>query len=697
MPDTGAAEFDPQGAILEILSALEYDTRKEEVQILGPILDARGLKRSGKESLAAQIVRAPGFEAFFLDVLRAVRPFAEMLGDVYRFLNSNRATATRRASQFLVNFERAKTELTFDLANFPKQLLKALTEMEVFGSVVDLRFPGINFADRRLQWHNTEAEAVWGAVSPHWDNDFYDDGFHRALSYAHTVLDGTESRWRTRADGLVRPILDRLAACCQLADALHGDDRIAGRTVTHYLAGDAAGVTLRAISPRSHVIRDEAATYLTREVAEGSSNREPSTLLQVLSWEFQGFAISLNLWETGAHREDRSDWLQKRTGQALQHLAPEQYLQLLESLAAEYTERLDQVMPIVGDYSFHQVIESFLEFLNLPFWKHRWYLYELWTLVRVLDIAQRSWPVELNLTEVPESGALRWNLPGGSALEPVATIGDQPQQVYCWSQRKTYHPGSGAGLEPDLRLTVAQAGYHDILIAENKDRLPARRSEMAEILDRYVTGSCAESVWLVNYERFPESMVLLEKQWTDGRVHVASLFRPGSTGVFESDVYRILTRHLPITGPIASESLAPSPRRLRATLTWRGPPKDLDLHAWLVTPQGLVHVYYGARGSLHAGPYAELDNDHRTGDGREILTIDSPDLGSVTLAVHNYSGEPSLSGCAAALTIQMVGCPEILVPAPAIGHGCWWHVAVYTGGNNFKVLQTITDNPPQAA
>ena len=94
---TNIAAFDARQAILDVLNALEYGTRKEERDILRPILDASSLKQGRKKRLAEQIMRTPGFEDFFFDVLRAIRPFSQMLADVYSFLNAHRLTTSRRA------------------------------------------------------------------------------------------------------------------------------------------------------------------------------------------------------------------------------------------------------------------------------------------------------------------------------------------------------------------------------------------------------------------------------------------------------------------------------------------------------------------------------------------------------------------------------------------------------------------------
>ena len=503
MADIRRFEFDQKAAVHDILTALEYGSRKEERDILRPILHVHGLEPVAKKRLCEAITRAPGFESFFIDVVRAVRPFSQMLADVYTFLSSSKTVANRRASQFLINFEEAKKKLKFDLDSFPKELLKMLNEVERFGSVVELSFPGVNLDSMVPHWDGTEADALWKAVSPHWDGDFYDDGFHRALSYAHTVMVRGDHTQNERVAEIAVPILDRLSACCELVNSQRP---LFGERIAIYMGGPATELTMEPVAARFHIMSNgSSASSLTQLVQQRYAN-VPQTVLDVLGGAFRGFAISVNFWEHARfQREDRSDWLKQRTGYSPSEISPDSYLDLLEDLATAYRHTLDQVLPIVGEFSYKTVLTRLLEFVTLPFWKHRWYLYELWTLVRVLRVAQRKWNVELNVTEDdPLSRVLEWNLPGGSAKQPVATIGDLPDQICCWAQRKTYHPGTGAGLEPDLRFMRSNPEYQDVLIIENKDRVTARGSDLGEILDRYVGGTCAESVWLVNYEKFPE-------------------------------------------------------------------------------------------------------------------------------------------------------------------------------------------------
>ena len=113
---------DQVDAIVDVLSALEYGKKKEERDVIDAVFQKFGIARHAtKVEVAPTIARNPGFEPFFLAVIDEVRPFAEMLTEVYEFLGRH-ATVGRRASTFHVSTAGAEAVLDFSLATFPRQL-----------------------------------------------------------------------------------------------------------------------------------------------------------------------------------------------------------------------------------------------------------------------------------------------------------------------------------------------------------------------------------------------------------------------------------------------------------------------------------------------------------------------------------------------------------------------------------------------
>jgi hypothetical protein len=699
---TSRPRFDETQAILDILTALEYGTKKQENAIVVKILKDPSQPPPSKSDLALALLKQPGFEDFFLEILSITRPFALMLAEIYEFLNSNEATTSRRASKFLVQSDKAKAKLEFDLQNFPKQLIKVLSQTDFKKSVMELRFPGIDLSTTPAMWDDSGAKQDWAAVAPRWDGNFYDEGFHSALVYAHTILAG-DAEATEKANTIVQPILERLAAISEFAASLTPLVQLSGRIESFYGVTPPLGFEVQDFPARSYVVRDPAAPTYLNHLVSPNSFMPPTAIKDLLASQFQAFAIANTLWRRTDVRinEQKGDpWAIDNFGTNLSDVTPAAYLELLERLATDYSAKLDKVAPIVDTLTYQTTVESLLEFLTLPFWKHRWFLYELWTLTEVLKVAERVGVVRLNNLTETHNQIVEWKLPGGMARDPVAIIGEPPKQVYCWTQRKTYHPETRAGLEPDLRLTTSNPAYHDLIIIENKDRLTASKTALAEIMDRYIGGTCAESVWLINYETFTDSTMELEKEWPGRRLRIVSHFKPGELpDDFEPEIERVLksyldTQLLQSTEESGWQEVDVNSDLFEVVLTWKETPRDLDLHAWFQSATDAHHVCFRSPGTLDSLPYAQLCEDQTQGNGKETLRI-KPQPGFTTvIAVKNFSAEAPFSLSGAILEINF-GNRTLQFKVPEAGEGTWWHVGTFKdNGRSAEVLQKLSEEPP---
>lgn len=675
--------FNQRQGILDLLQALEYGTKKEEKEIIYALL--KTARRGELSDVADKLLRSPGFEETFFIVMEQVEPFARMIGEIYEFLNDMSTTATRRASKFLVSKEGAEARFEFDLDNFPVEFFRTLTAERITESQVELRLPDMTSdhpADDELS-----PLTAWRPVDPVWDNDFYDNGFHRALSYARSIL--RDAGHLSAAEQIVEPIMDRLAAICVFAaDLMEGDDRnrLFQRENVRWRGDEPTkfGYIMQ-VAPRTHRVTADSAAVLRRPVRRFRDDT-PEPLVNAIWRTLHGFAESIYTWHNPDLHRDDGDWLSDRLKQPFDAITPEIYLAFLRQLADSYRTRLDEVAPVIAAESHEQMVERLLQFLALPFWSARWYLYELWTVVLVLRTAQHRWPVELLGLSANADGTAEWILPGGTARDPVASIGERGQ-VACWVQRKTYHPGTGAGLEPDLRLISQLPPYHDIAIVENKDRRTLRRRKLSEILDRYVGGTYADVVWMVNYEEFPATAPALAQRWPERQVHFASHFRPGEIpAAFEPSLISAMA-------PRMEDRPASTASELTATLTWTSVSRDLDLHAWIVLDGKLSHIYYGNPGSLESPPYAQLSDDVRAGPGSETLKVRATSYSLLVLAVYAYSGEGTLAQAGAALSVTG-GEPEFTLLAPP-GDGRWWNaLTIQDGGLHIEAPGTLSDERP---
>jgi len=101
-------------------------------------------------------------------------------------------------------------------------------------------------------------------------------------------------------------------------------------------------------------------------------------------------------------------------------------------------------------------------------------------------------------------------------------------------------------------------------------------------------------------------------------------------------------------------------------LTWGEFPSDLDTH--IVTPSG-THVYYAARGSLTAAPFAGLDVDDVTSYGPEVLTLTRLMVGTYKYYIYNFSGYGAgpIAAASARVELNIPGRAAELFTPPSAG------------------------------
>ena len=112
-------------------------------------------------------------------------------------------------------------------------------------------------------------------------------------------------------------------------------------------------------------------------------------------------------------------------------------------------------------------------------------------------------------------------------------------------------------------------------------------------------------------------------------------------------------------------------------LSWGTLPKDLDLHLKILSKEQTFEVSYSNMGNISGDPWALLNRDFRDGYGPEIIQVAQWLDGTYRCAVRNYSGDVSLAGCGAKLTV-MLGKQELVIECPTSGVGLWWDVFSYS-------------------
>lgn len=148
------------------------------------------------------------------------------------------------------------------------------------------------------------------------------------------------------------------------------------------------------------------------------------------------------------------------------------------------------------------IVETFFKILDLPFWKYRWYVYEVWTtmiLVRTLS----EYGIELQL----EGGTILPLRRGKGSV--VGQFQDQNGRTYfIISQRQTSVSGilGRKAICPDIRVAEHPGTLPEqtIVIVECKQRRTMREHDLQKNISLYEQGapSSIQNIF-VNYDQFP--------------------------------------------------------------------------------------------------------------------------------------------------------------------------------------------------
>lgn len=258
-----------------------------------------------------------------------------------------------------------------------------------------------------------------------------------------------------------------------------------------------------------------------------------------------------------------------------------------------------------------------------------------------------------------------------------------------WTQLKTVHPKTGKGLEPDLRITLAVEDQPDLIIIENKDRRKPGKAEMAENLERYVTGTSARYVALVNYDIFTGPTHNLGYKYLDRDVSILSHFRPPSIpGDFQIRFLDVLVAE--IGDPTAQIKVAE--RTVRVKLNWEKEPNDLDLHAWIEREGVRYHISYQNLGTKEDPPFSWLERDFRNAPGSESLTILTSGQVRIWLSAHAFS-EGNISHARPRVYIEGLSSGPLELTLAHIKEGKSWHL-VEVDDRKVRKINKVNNAPP---
>ncbi|WP_156170459.1 hypothetical protein [Luteimonas sp. FCS-9] len=155
-----------------------------------------------------------------------------------------------------------------------------------------------------------------------------------------------------------------------------------------------------------------------------------------------------------------------------------------------YRKHLDSVQKTFGESSLIEVASQFIE---LPMWKFRWQIYEIWILCTVLKQLEQ---VGFELKPSDDSRSLL-------ELGHKAIVAIGPNKTGAVVYQPTYTNSTGNSVKPDVAVTLSDDVSHNAveLIVEAKQRFNLAKDHVNEVARNYSAAvSDVGRVIVVNYD-----------------------------------------------------------------------------------------------------------------------------------------------------------------------------------------------------
>jgi hypothetical protein len=185
----------------------------------------------------------------------------------------------------------------------------------------------------------------------------------------------------------------------------------------------------------------------------------------------------------------------------------------------------NRIAPCSAGSGAKRVEAGLAEFFRTEFWRHRWRIYELWTLTLVFQVVEQQGGT-IELVGVRDGV---WNLRYGRASEPCAvvhfsTAGDL---YVCYQLFRGGRVGREASMPDIALLDGPTADARAIAVLDPKHGMSYRRGRVWKTLRRYHAAYRASVTVINNYYEHPSYRFA---HFADGGSHqiMASGVRPSS-------------------------------------------------------------------------------------------------------------------------------------------------------------------------
>lgn len=569
-----------------VVDALELGTRKGERDVADDLFRAFGLdlddlvtgSRSGprqterlRRLAAARLVAGvPDAAALMTEVVRCGGRFMGMVAEVYETLAEHRSTTSGPSEEFRFRRDDVRLDLPISPAFIERvrwlsrQLTTVVTGRidepavqqfvgpdngEFYGSLPEGVFdehrhlsdsaPRLRVVAQFLDAH-PDRGASWAPVP---------EALASAVSAADRLVDACERLVVGYANSLAATEEDELQANARDVDDNIWADRRAERVLREWRLLATDGVIGEVVDAPYYSNLDSSGTIGIRVGPRPEAVALPERDERHWGTGMSSLAMFVGVWRLGLIPARRNEEVDDLLAQASGDAAVTWLGQVRDGCRAA-TRWIEDVVHTPGEeVTVERVVEVVEEFLNLPLWRHRDVLYEVWVLCTTLTACRRAgWRVDLHCLE--QEGDV-WVLPVDPTDEAVATItydADPAVQAEVWREPRRLTPDGL--LTPDVAVSTPGPGRRDLVVVEAKDRygmavgapVPrTARNKPRTALDvgrRYVEGLRAVVTWVCNHCDLRRGDARPSTNHGDhwARLHLGSAFRPGAVpwGFFDS-------------------------------------------------------------------------------------------------------------------------------------------------------------------
>jgi hypothetical protein len=157
-----------------------------------------------------------------------------------------------------------------------------------------------------------------------------------------------------------------------------------------------------------------------------------------------------------------------------------------------------KLQPNIGG-AWRSALEA-LDILDLPFWRHRWHTYEVWSAIKALEALDDFHPLP-----IVSGGHIALDVASPALVAKLAA--SQTVYAHVQAETKLLHPlGNRKAIKPDLRFSIDTPATNGgtIAIIEFKQRRELDVAHVSEVLAAYSLGvGLRGGVVLINYDAAP--------------------------------------------------------------------------------------------------------------------------------------------------------------------------------------------------